>query len=431
MQVYKGLPNITNKHPLEERDGIPHHVMDHVGWDEDYFIHRYSKEANAAIEDIHNRGKVPIIIGGTHYYLSSLIFNNKTIDEQKKEIVEKSLTPDQVLILDGPVENIFQTLQQIDPVIAEKFHPNDKRKLRRALEIYYTTGEMPSQMYHEQKLEELEESSLRYNTLLFWVYSDQEVLIPRLDKRVDKMMEGGAVDEIKEMYKVYKEDEPDLTRSVWQVIGFKEFLPWLTTGEDKLFSEGVERMKIRTRQYAKSQVKWIRKLLAIELQKESRFNFKFGGKLYVLDATDLTQWQNNVNSTGLTIARQFLDNGPDNVSAVQRPERLKHIFPTEESLGKFNSNKKLGSEKNWKHFTCDVCKDKSGSPLVTVGEDNWKIHEESRKHKKQILYGIKKRKVEEYIKKNCKGNENGKENGRENGNANANDNDNDVRHIIE
>lgn len=403
MQVYKRVPIITNKHPISERNGVVHHVMDHVDWDEEYFIHRYSEEANAAIEDIHSRGKVPIIIGGTHYYLQNLLFKNKTIGEMEADLELKKLTPEQEELLNGPVEHIFAALSEIDPVISEKFHPLDKRKLRRALEIYLTTGQKPSKMYKEQKLEELEDSSLKYNTLLYWIYSDPEVLKKRLDKRVDDMMQSGALSEIREMYQFFSSQEPrpDITNGLWQVIGFKEFLPWLESGEqdEKLFAEGVERMKIRTRQYAKYQVKWIRKLLGVELNKESRFNFKYGGKLYLLDATNLDVWLESVGDRGLKIALQFLQNGALGVSEDQAPSNLQSILPTVEFFNEFNSNKTLNSVANWKHFECPVCKDTTGKPLVAVGEDNWKIHVSSRRHKKQLSYENRQREHEEHIAK--------------------------------
>lgn len=392
MQVYRGLEAITNKHPIAERRGIPHHVMDHVDWKEEYYIHRFTKEANTAIDDIHSRGKVPIIIGGTHYYLQSLLFDNKTITAEKSD-----LTEEQLQILDGPVETLFSTLLQLDPVIAGKFHPQDGRKLRRALEIIYTTGQNPSEIYRDQKLEELEDSSLRFNTLLFWVYSDPEVLKPRLDKRVDNMMQGSAIDEIKSLYEVYNEMEPrpDCTSGVWQVIGFKEFLPWLADGQHSLFLDGVERMQIRTRQYAKYQVKWIRKLLGVELQKEARFGYKYGGKLYMLDATDLQVWDQLVKTRGVSIANQFLESGPTSVTAAQIPERLQSQFDLNTGLATTRSNKTLGSESNWKHYECSVCKDKSGKPLISVGKEQWDIHTKSRRHKKQVGYEMRKIKHEE------------------------------------
>lgn len=403
MQVYKRLPIITNKHPMDEREGVPHHVMDHVNWNEDYFIHRYSEEANNAIEDIHSRGKIPIIIGGTHYYLQNLLFKNKTVGEKEDMQNPRQFTKEEQDLLDGPVEAIFETLTKVDAVISEKFHPQDRRKLRRALEIYLITGQKPSELYHEQKLDELEDSSLKFSTLLFWVYCDREVLRERLDTRVDKMMETGALDEIKEMNSIFQNQKPkpDCTTGIWQVIGFKEFLPWLESGQTdkKLFDEGVERMKIRTRQYGKSQVKWIKKLLGVELHKEARFDYKHGGKMYLLDATDLTKWSTKVSSRGLEIAQQFLNNGPLGVREPQAPEDLMNVFPTEQFFDEFNSNKTIDSAGNWKHFECSVCKDSAGNPLVAVGEDNWNIHVTSRRHKRKLSYNDKKRTHEEMIAK--------------------------------
>lgn len=403
MQVYKQAPLITNKHPIEEREGIPHHVMDHVNWGEEYFIHRFSEEANAAIQDIHSRGKVPIIIGGTHYYLQKLLFKNKTAGEKESTAKLRELTHSEKDLLNGPVEEIFKKLQEVDPVIAGKFHPQDQRKLMRALEIYLTTGQKASDVYKEQKLDELEDSCLNYNTLLFWVYCDKEVLAKRLDDRVDKMMEDGALEEIRDLYKFYLEQDPkpDCTRSILQVIGFKEFLPWLELGaqDEKLFKDGVERMKIRTRQYARYQVKWINKMLGVELHKEARFNYKYGGKLYLLDATDLSNWSSTVGGRGLEIARQFMSNGPKGVTEPEAPEHLRSILPSPEFFENFKSNKLKESSENWKHYECPVCKGSDGKPLVAVGEQSWKIHESSRRHKKQLLHNEKKRQHEEIVAK--------------------------------
>lgn len=386
MQVYQGLDIITNKHPPLERKGIKHHVMDHVSWTENYFIHRFAREANAAIEDIHSRGKIPIIIGGTHYYLQNLLFNNKTIESQEKTRSLKPLTSEERQLLEGPVEDIFSRLKEIDPIIAEKFHPQDKRKLKRALEVYLSMGRKPSEIYHDQKLQELEDSSLKYNTLLFWIYCEPETLKPRLDDRVEQMMSNGAIDEIKNLYSVYKAQNPppDCTSGIWQVIGFKEFLPWLLNPETRLCEEGKERMKIRTRQYAKYQVKWIKKLLAVELQKEARFNYMYGGKLYMLDATNLSKWDDQVKQVGFSISNQFLEGGPQNVAFPQVPEWLQPYFPSDDFLTNFNSNKRLNSVQNWRHFECPVCRDRNGTPMVAVGQESWQIHLNSRRHRRQI-----------------------------------------------
>lgn len=401
MQVYKGLDIITNKHPIDEREGITHHVMNHVNWSEEYFIHRFSQEANEAINNIYDRGKIPIIIGGTHYYLQKLLFKNKTIQDETKQ----DLTSDQLHILDGPVEGIYEELQKYDPVIAQKFHPQDKRKLRRALEIWYSLNQKPSELYKEQKLDELEDSSLIYNTIFFWLYSDTDVLQSRLNSRVDTMIDTGAIDEINQLYDFYKHQTPtpSLTNGIWQVIGFKEFIPWLELNPDhdsqkyitKSYNEAIERMKIRTRQYAKYQIKWIKKILLIELQKEVRFNYKYGGKLYLLNASDLSKWDTEVKCRGVEIGKEFINNGPNSVKQSQKPDSIKEgIFPGESDLTEFNSNKRLDSVRNWRHFKCEYCFDKQGNPLVSVGEDQWQVHVNSRRHKKNEKHGNKRQKIE-------------------------------------
>ncbi|KAI5951931.1 tit1 [Candida jiufengensis] len=396
MQVYKGMDLITNKHPLNEREGIPHHVIDYVNWNEEYFIHRFTKDANLAIDDIHSRGKIPIVVGGTHYYLQSLLFNNKTMDKSK-EIEGTELTSNQLQILDGPTDILFNTLLKIDPIIAEKFHPKDHRKLRRALEIWYTTNTKPSEIYHVQKIDELEQSSLKYNAIVFWLYSDMKLLNERLDIRVDKMIDSGAIEEIDELYKSYVENKADCTTGIYQVIGFKEFLPWLDNSkqDSKQLAEGIERMKIRTRQYAKYQVKWIQKTLHLELEKESKFDYINGGKLFVLDASDLTNWNETVRDRGIRITDEFLTNSPPtNFPIPQTPPGLESLL-TEKSNSR--SNKIIGSNSQWKHYKCSICKDSQDQEFIAIDEEKWKQHLTGKRHKKNLNSDAKKRHIEEMI----------------------------------
>ncbi|KAG7828354.1 hypothetical protein KL920_003491 [Ogataea angusta] len=242
MQMYRGLDQITNKHPVAERKGVPHHVMDHTPWDTEYYIHRFKQEAMAAIADIHSRGKTAILVGGTHYYLQSLLFLNKTLDTATAE----QLTDAERAVLDGQPDEVFRTLQQKDPVVAQKFHPNDHRRVRRALEIYFATKQRTSDLYRSQQQQAV--SALRYQMLFFWLYARQDVLDERLDSRVDKMLQQGALAEIREMHAFRSRTEPtmELHRGVWQVIGYKEFLPYLEEGPERL-AGCIEDMKRNTR----------------------------------------------------------------------------------------------------------------------------------------------------------------------------------------
>ncbi|GME84995.1 unnamed protein product [Ambrosiozyma monospora] len=407
MQMYKNLDQITNKHPIEERAGIEHHVMNHVDWDEEYFIHRFQKEASEKIDEILARGKVPIIVGGTHYYLQSLLFLNKTIEgsSESTDILKtkkkNKLTEEQLQLLDHS-DDLHAELVKIDPVVAGKFHPNDTRRIRRCIEVYFETGEKPSDIYRKQTNFENTNSKLKYNTLFFWCYSKLGELDQRLDARVDKMFDNGAATELNQLLEYYKTlpPEPEMDRGVWQVIGFKEFLPYLLkhgeldiTQMDNIltnpeFIKCLDEMKMRTRRYARQQVKWIKNLLIPELATEKDHDWRNGGKVYILDATDLKLWDDRVAKRGTEIAEPFLKHEVMKVDQV--PESLIDEKLIVERKDEFNKDK-------WKHYECDICKDKTDKPLVLVG-DQWQIHLKSNKHRRNLLKGKRKREYEEYLK---------------------------------
>ncbi|CAR28675.1 hypothetical protein ZYGR_0U00330 [Zygosaccharomyces rouxii] len=368
MQVYKGLPIITNKHPIEERDGIPHHVINHVDWSEEYYLHRFEKECVDAIEDIHQRGKLAIVVGGTHYYLQVLF--NKHVKSIQRDVTKE----ERELLNSGNGQLIYDTLKMHDPAIATKFHPNDTRRVQRMLEIYYESGKKPSETYAEQEI------SLRYDTLFLWLYSDSDALEQRLDDRVDKMLETGAMEEIKELYEYFQNNKYTIEQcenGVWQVIGFKEFLPWLIDEKKNMkIEDGVERMKIHTRQYAKKQVKWIRKMLIPDVD----------GDVYVLDASDLSQWHEKVLVRSTNITRQFFENKP--IQDIRAPERLKGLL----DIGKTKDK----SQRDWQQYVCTVCRDQQDKELIAIGETNWQIHLKSRRHRSNLTKGARKAAYEKW-----------------------------------
>ncbi|SCW01728.1 LAFE_0E05952g1_1 [Lachancea fermentati] len=372
MQVYKNIPIITNKHPLEEREGIPHHVMNHVNWTEEYYLHRFEKECLASINEIHQKGKIPIIVGGTHYYLQMLF--DKRIANKNREPTEEE---NKILNSDDP-DLIYDTLAKHDPTIAGKFHPNDTRRVRRMLEIIYTTGENPSKAYAEQK------PALKFDTLFFWIYSSPEQLDRRLDDRVDNMLKSGGMEEIQQLYHYYRTHNftsEQCENGVWQVIGFKEFLPWLESDANSSLEQSVERMKVRTRQYAKKQVKWIKKMLIPDIN----------GNIYLLNATDLTQWTENVFTRAISIVDAFIKDEP--IEEI-------HAEPELSSLLIFNPHSQnLKDSESWKHFTCSICRDQNDKCLIAIGESNWQIHLKSRRHKSNIGRLRKKENFDKWQKK--------------------------------
>lgn len=450
MQMYVGLDVITNKHPVEERGGIAHHVMNHIPWKEQYYIHRFKKECEEAMNDCWERGKIPILVGGTHYYLQSVLFDNKTIgsneeaylssqqDNEIKDVVMTEFTDEQKAVLNSDDSAlVFKTLKEVDPIIASKFHPNDIRRVKRALEVYYVRGEKASTVYQKQRETLAEKGTcLKYDTLFFWIYSKLPGLDVRLDQRVDKMMQNGGLAELADLYTFYQqelergnEDVQKMDTGVWQVIGFKEFLPVLANNgvtrlkqidtiadkdrrvaeinnlihKDVEFASCCDQMKKKTRKYARKQVKWIKNLLAPELSEEEQLGFVKYGKIFVLDATDLSVWQKTVGNRAKLITEEFLDKGYVNEESCggakrQTPETLQG-----EKLIDNQKRASSGKTENWVHHECEVCTDReTGKPLVYVDEQ-WAIHLKSKKHKFNLNRGKRKREYEEWLKKNPTG----------------------------
>lgn len=381
MQVYKDAPIITNKHPIPERKGVPHHVMNHVPWDQEYFIHRFERECIDAIDDIHKRGKLPIVVGGTHYYLQ-VLFNKITPSMESLSLgdqdqIKKLYDTYPILQMNDEQGKIdrYRLLCQVDPIIASKYHPNDDRRVLRMLEIYYMTNKKPSDLFKQQEL------SLKYDTLFLWLYSNPKELNERLDSRVDKMLDQGGMDEIKQLYKYFNDHhltKEQCENGVWQVIGYKEFLPWLQDPQNNNLEDGIERMKVRTRQYAKRQVKWIKKMLIPDIK---------GENIFLLNATDLTKWHQLVGDRGMKITQEFLND--EKIISPQAPEELSDLISPEETVERKKTS-------DWKHFECDICKDSNDKKLIAIGEKNWQIHLKSRRHKSNLTRGSKKAQYEKW-----------------------------------
>jgi tRNA dimethylallyltransferase len=134
MQLYEGLPVITNKMPEDERDGIPHHLLGCISLNEEtWTVGNFVSNALAKISEIRARGRLPILVGGTHYYTQSLLFHdalaNKSQDEEPVQNAER------LAVLEEPTEVLLAKLREVDPVMADRWHPNDRRKIQRSLEL--------------------------------------------------------------------------------------------------------------------------------------------------------------------------------------------------------------------------------------------------------------------------------------------------------
>ena len=293
------------------------------------------------IWDIRHRGKVPIVVGGTQYYIQSLLLPNSIIEEDNSKVVPAKQQVTECPILGAPTEEMLEELRKVDPELATRWHPNDRRKIRRSLQIWLQTGRTASQVYSEQHGRTDESSpnldSSKLNDLLvFWTHAPSAQLDPRLDSRVHDMISRGLLDEVNSMYKFAQARNQkgimlDQSRGIWVAIGYKEFLPYMTNDEARasIRDECTERTKIATRQYSKRQTRWIRfKLLA------AMEDANLSENMFMLDASDPTKWPSHVEAIAQDITESFLHGNTlpspksssklamDMLTAKEKPERL-------------------------------------------------------------------------------------------------------------
>ncbi len=243
MQIYKGMDIATAKPSLEERQGIPHYLMDFLDPSESFSVADYVRLAHEKIKEIASRGKIPMIVGGTGLYISSLI-NNIRFEESECDYAYR----EELRLLAEEKGNgyLLNMLREIDPVTAATLHENNQSRVIRALEVYKTTGKTMSQTQEESRTE-----PSPYEPCMIALDYDREQLYDRINKRVDIMLNIGLLKEAKEFFS--KDNYPTAA----QAIGYKELLPYFK-GEKEL-SECVEHLKQETRKYAKRQLTWFRK----------------------------------------------------------------------------------------------------------------------------------------------------------------------------
>ena len=247
--VYKGLDIGTAKPTKGEMGGIPHYMIDVVEPTERFSVSDYERLALPILEDIVARGKVPILVGGTSFYLDALLYKRTLGGAPADESVRKKY--EAIFEREGK-EALFAILQEIDPATAEVLHPNDKKRVIRALEIYELTGKRKSEQ-HDERIP-------RLFVLAVGVEYPREELYARIDARVDAMMKAGLVEEVKGLL---ESGVPENAQCM-QGIGYKEVVEILknsdlhSTMSDK-FDAMSDIIKKNTRNYAKRQLTYLRK----------------------------------------------------------------------------------------------------------------------------------------------------------------------------
>jgi len=358
MQMYKGLDIVTNKVTPEEQKLVPHHLINILDPLQTNTVVDFRNRALPEIERMLREGKIPFICGGTNYYIESLIWKilvdqelpilgeirKRMTDEERSEGESESkisTADDNIVLTDGggpdmeklgsmqfekddntvSTTDLYHLLQSLDPQRASMLHRAERRKIWRSLQVLKKTGKKHSDVLGEQG-EIGMGGCLRFpkeRICLIEVWSEQAVLDERCDARVEKMMERGLVAELEDFHERFNKEReavraskhsdemvPDYHKGIWQSIGFKEFHPYLQLSDDErqskegleLFNLGVKLMKIATRQYARRQVKWMRRFLISKRDPPP---------YYRVDSTDPEQWQHRVYSPAEAILTAILE----------------------------------------------------------------------------------------------------------------------------
>ncbi|GMK55265.1 hypothetical protein CspeluHIS016_0203210 [Cutaneotrichosporon spelunceum] len=451
MQLYKGMDLITNKVTVEEQGGVEHWGLDVVqpGQQGSWEVGKWCSEADKELARTPD-STLPVICGGTHYFIQHFLFppddlsfdRNREKGKENESLairwtpphpmppVPEDMDPHLRRLLetfwlneavypptDGPAEEVEQSdpgsprltsrpvagtdhellsmwrlLEAVDPNDWVRWHWRDGRKVRRSIERWWERGGGEV----EKSSEEVTGRTARFRTLIFWVYEPLESLSDRLDKRVDKMVEGGLLDEIAELREIARrvygsEEATDLFEGIFQAIGYKEFaelpLPQERPSENPEFQRMLVQMKLSTRRYAKSQIKWITKQLLPAVH-EARSH---GGDVHVYVVPG--------GAAGETLAQEVLASflqrndlpDPQEVGhpdagtllkiLAQEPTRVADTAEYVAVESELTSSRQVLNARR----ICDTCST-PGKPFSVRGNE-WDDHLKSRIHRRLTKYG--------------------------------------------
>ena len=244
MTIYRGMDIGTAKPSLQQQAQVPHHLIDIVDPDEEFSIDCYLEAAHAAVRDIKNRGKEVLFVGGTPLYLKALLRGLNSGPPANWELREEI----EAEVAEIGNQALYQRLEQLDPVAASQIHPNDTRRLIRAVEVFRTTGQPIS---HHQL--HFEDENLAEDCRVFVLRRPREEQYERINRRLDLMLNEGLIDEVKNLIS----DGKTLGRTASQAVGYREIIEYVNGA---LLDEALTKIKTRTRRFAKRQGTWFRNL---------------------------------------------------------------------------------------------------------------------------------------------------------------------------
>lgn len=242
MQIYKHMNIGTAKIQTAEMEGIPHHLLDIKEPDESFSVAEFQERVREKITDIHKRGKLPMLVGGTGLYIQSVIYDYQFSEACSDDAYRKEL---EELACQRGNGYIHDLLKEIDPESAERIHHNNVRRVIRALEVFRCTGKKSSESQQDQ------EQELLYDVAIIGLTMDRDKLYERINFRVNLMLEDGLIEEVKALYNQGIRDVQSI-----QAIGYKEIYEYLD-GHVTL-EEAIENLKQNSRRYAKRQLTWFR-----------------------------------------------------------------------------------------------------------------------------------------------------------------------------
>lgn len=390
MQVYKGLDISTAKATPEERAQAVHHMLDVYDLATSTFtVADYRDRALPIVDRILAEHKVPIIVGGTTYYIESLLWK-VLIDDKAVQCVASDATDAcraemRQAIGDASAENathLHDILGKVDPITAAQTHPNDRRKVVRALDVYLNTGRTKSSLLGEQQSQDGGNQlggPLRFdNVICFWLKCDQGKLDTRIDRRIEGMVAQGMLAELRSCYNDLKAHAIDPTKGIAQAIGFKEFLPYLQKYEDAIFDADItqfrrtnqgtvtttrvmdaltvleqclDELRLNTKRYSKKQLKWIQNRLIM-------CSDRAVPPIYELDGSHAEiSWKADVFDKAEHIVQSHIDGVEPGYEPIERREPDVRV------------------DAHSAHF-CEDCQ----RPFI--GDIAYRVHVQSQRHKK-------------------------------------------------
>lgn len=465
MQIYKGLDIITNKATVEEMQGVKHHLIGFVDPEREveggsYDVKRFVEDTNRIVGGLGEGGKVGIVCGGTTYYLQHLLFPGRLVSSSSsldadRGKVELSADPayqkmgaeehellDQVSVgnsakLDLAARatadpslamKLWALLEKVDPTMAARWHYRDTRKVANSLRVYKETGRPHSRWIAEQDSSTTDDSTPTagvsgHRKLLFWLWCDPPVLRKRLNDRMDEMVQRGLESEVREMREIARRMLDDVVKRtsyqsrIFQTIGYRQFAEYLDRLESfspseaekkEGFDKAVDDTKTATRQYAKSQLKWVQNKLVPEVRRAQSALAAAGQvELYLLDATDVSAWDEKVVTPALNIVSRFLTSQTlPHPTTISNPTAASHYLysgrTANQALSKFDSTHASQGEGTRtiqanQLYTCDICTFDQSNP-VRIRMVDRSAHEKGRHHRNNVKRKTSKEEREEKIR---------------------------------